>query len=184
MLWQSNANLFFILCDVWRWLASMPQSDAVRLCAASYIDNLYFPSRHASSAVRKANVVEAKLLTDWNLKIKPGSRRIVVARGHCHEELDAAWTVEESSDILGRTISGDNSIRTSWDLVKSKMWKSFFGNVRCKHWRKLGLERRLQTLERAVKPLFSFHCVAWAPQNQVAKEVDQLQRRMTAAAIT
>ena len=58
-----------------------------------------------------------------------------------------------------------------------------FGNVRCKHWCKLGLERRLKTLERAVKPLFTFHCVAWPPQNQIAKEVDQLQRHMTAAAI-
>ena len=53
----------------------------------------------------------------------------------------------------------------------------------CPNWRRVGYNRSLKLLERAVKPLFAFHCAGWPPQQQISKELDQLQRRMRAAAI-
>ena len=124
------------------------------------------------------------LSSHWNLVIKDGSKKIVVATGgEDDEDLGDEWILEDASDVLGRFVSGNNSIRMSWDHVKTKMWKSFFANVRCRYWTKLGVNRRLRILARAIKPLLTFHCAAWPPQSQIAQEMDRLQRRMTSAAI-
>ena len=45
-----------------------------RFCAASYIDNIYFPSRFGEGVIKNATVVEEALLSNWGLHIKPGSK--------------------------------------------------------------------------------------------------------------
>ena len=157
---------------------------SARLCAASYIDNLYFPSRFGSSAVTNAELVEARLKNEWGLCIKDGSKQVVLSRGQRDDDIIGdEWTVEDTSDILERLVSGDNSIRPSFTHVKARLWKSFYANIRVKHWRKLGVCRRLQLIDRAVKPHLLFHSAAWPPQRQVASEVDRLQRKMVATAL-
>ena len=82
-----------------------------RLCAASYIDNLYFPSRFGSSATTNAELVEAHLKTVWGLSIKNGSKKVVLSRGQIDDDLvEDGWVVEDTSGILGRFVSADNSI--------------------------------------------------------------------------
>ena len=109
--------------------------------------------------------------------------RVEDHEGSDADDVNTDWVMEDCSDVLGRVIAGNNSIRQSWNAVKCNMWKAFFSNVRCKYWRQVGFQRRLILLSRAVKPLLMFHCTAWPPQQQVGKELDQLQRRMTAATL-
>ena len=154
-----------------------------RFCAASSIDNLYFPARFGSSAARNVELVEKHLNENWNLTIKPDSKKIVVSRGQDDHVVSDDWTIEDTSNILGRFISTDNSIRPSFDVAKQRMWGSFFANVRVKHWHKLGIRRRLLLIDRAIEPVLKFHAAAWAPQRQVALEVDRMQRRMVSSAL-
>ena len=154
------------------------------LCAASYVDNIYFPGRHGSSAIANASRVEAVWRSRWNLVIKPDSKQLIVSREHCDDDvIPEDWIVENASVVLGRVLSSDNCIRASWDGAKQKMWKSLNANLRLKHWTKLGAARRLVILSRAIRPILYFHCSAWPPQTQVALEVNRLQRQMTSRAI-
>ena len=155
-----------------------------RFCAASYIDNIYFPSRFGDGVIKNATIVEEALLSNWGLHIKPGSKTLTLSKGQDVDfDVPTDWILEATTNVLGRLVSEDNSIHESWKCLRTKMWKVFYANVRARHWKLFGFQRRLKLLDRAIGPLVRFHSASWPPQNGVKVELDKLHRRMVAMAL-
>ena len=60
------------------------------------------------------------------------------------------------------------------------MWRSFWSNPAAKDAQHLSIDEKALLLKRAVAPQLDFRCSRWAPQKQIATEVDRLQAKMTA----
>ena len=85
--------------------------------------------------------------------------------------------------ILGHTVRSNGSIRACWDKTKRGLWRAFWSNPGARDARHLSLENRFHLLKRAVTPQFLFRCSRWPPQQQIAKELDSVQRKMAATII-
>ena len=82
--------------------------------------------------------------------------------------------------VLGHTLESSGSIRACWRKARNAMWRSFWTNPASKDSRHLSIEDKAALLKRAVAPQLDFRCSRWAPQKQVASEIDRLQTKMTA----
>ena len=82
--------------------------------------------------------------------------------------------------ILGWKVQNDGGLCCQRAAIIPKAWGVFFRNLRQKGWKKLGFQRRLAILNRAVKPIILRALSAWAPTPHYVAELNKLQRRMVA----
>ena len=75
------------------------------------------------------------------------------------------------------------SIRPAWEILKSRVWKVYFGNVKATNWRRLGAARRCALLDRCISPLVLRATSAWPPQHVISCEMDSLQRKVYGCAL-
>ena len=115
--------------------------------------------------------------------MKEGSRSCLAAYGSLELSPDMAkWPQVQYFDVLGHTISCTGAVRPSWLKCRAKMWASFFSNFGGASIKKAPMSRKLECMNRAVRPMITYRCSIWAPQKQVASEVDATQRKMIAIA--
>ena len=85
--------------------------------------------------------------------------------------------------MLGHLLQPNGSFRACWRAAQRSMWRAFWANVSSSAAKGLPTVTKLALLQRAVVPLLDFRCSRWPPQQQIAAEVDRLQRKMAAVSI-
>ena len=124
---------------------------------------------------------EEQLKTVWRMGIKASSRSCMAAQGSSETPTDPSkWPVMEVFPVLGHMLQNNGSIRACWRRARSAMWASFWTNPASKDAQHLSFDEKALLLKRAVAPQLDFRCSRWAPQKQVAAEIDRLQTKMTA----
>ena len=86
-------------------------------------------------------------------------------------------------DVLGFPVDHNSIIRPAWEILKSRVWKEYFGNVKATNWRRLGAARRCTLLDRCISPLVLRATSAWPPQHKISCEMDALQRKIYGCAL-
>ena len=61
------------------------------------------------------------------------------------------------------------------------MWRAYWANPLSKNASHLTADDRIRLLKRSTAPLLDFRCQRWAPQTQIAKELDRHQVKMIAS---
>ena len=74
------------------------------------------------------------------------------------------------------------AIRPSWTKCRAKMWSAFFSNFAGAAIKKAPTPSKIACMSRAVRPSLTYRCSIWAPQKQIAHELDATQRKMIAIA--
>ena len=160
------------------------RTDVCCLKAAAYNDNLYTVSDSASGAVSQMEMILSNLSSTWGLLPKPGSRRIIAAKGaDTSHDVGAGWIIGEVSEVLGWIIQSDGDIDKGWRKLTCKMWKAFYANVKAPGWRRLGSQRRLSLLSRSIRGLVEHGVAVFPPQHFYGCDLDRLQRKMVSAAM-
>eukprot|EP00969_Alexandrium_andersonii_P064360 2834930-Alexandrium_andersonii.AAC.1 len=80
--------------------------------------------------------------------------------------------------VLGHWLQNDGGIRFDWLATKQSMWRAFWATAGLKSRAQLPLYAKLRLLSRSVLPILDFRSSKWPPQQMVAREMDQLQRKM------
>ena len=84
---------------------------AFRLCAASYIDNLFTVGPGVSSSTSAMEFILANLADFWALKVKPHSKTVLHCRGCPDIQLvGSEWELQDVSVGLGWTLQGDAGV--------------------------------------------------------------------------
>eukprot|EP00928_Gymnodinium_smaydae_P092558 TRINITY_DN76452_c0_g1_i1.p1 TRINITY_DN76452_c0_g1~~TRINITY_DN76452_c0_g1_i1.p1 ORF type:complete len:307 (-),score=16.00 TRINITY_DN76452_c0_g1_i1:102-1022(-) len=150
--------------------------------SASYVDNMYFAGHDVSGATRNADEFEKHLRQTWGQRFKTDSCTVLASRG-CPilQPASERWRLVEQDAILGWTISGSGNPRSSWILIKSKMWRAFYLQLRNRGWQKLGLRRRLVVLTRCIENIFLRGMGVTPYSTTLKKEIDIVQRQMVAS---
>ena len=158
--------------------------DGCRLCAASYIDNLFTVGLGVSSCTSALELILGHLADVWSLNVKPGSKTIICCRG-CPDiqAVGSDWELQDVCVVLGWTFQSDAGTGHAWQNVKAKLWRAFFGNVKAKGFKKLSVVGKCSMLCRGLGPIFLHAAQVWPPQHVLAMKVDSLQRRFIGSAI-
>jgi hypothetical protein len=83
---------------------------SLRLCASSWLENLYFREALASSATAMAHLVACFLRDEWQLAIKVGSREVMCASGGIVDNLvGEGWKTFSCMRVLGWEDFDDSS---------------------------------------------------------------------------
>lgn len=115
--------------------------------------------------------------------MKEGSRSCLVASGSQEQTPDASrWPQSEHYAVLGHTITSTGSIRPSWLKCRAQMWASFYANFGAPTIKKASVPHKMKCIERVVRPLLSYRSSIWAPQKQIANELDPTHRKMISIA--
>ena len=82
--------------------------------------------------------------------------------------------------VLGHQISDNASLAPDWNATRSSLWKAFWANagskcVRCAH-----IDQKMRLIERAVTSVANFRWSRWAPQKQLANDLNRIQSKMCA----
>ena len=148
---------------------------------ATYTDNLFSASTCPGNAITMLQLVEARLLELWGLRIKPGSREYMVAEG-CDPEitLPDGWSQTRCFAALGHVLQPDGGTEESWRRTKAAMWRSFFANAGSQRARRLPLPSRLALVNRAVLPSLDYRCSRWPVTRRRMNEIRAVQHKMVA----
>ena len=147
----------------------------------SWVDNLFWFAKSIYSAVAIGTRVEERLATRWNLELKSDSKILQPGLG-CQESCDwiTGWKIVPSTQYLGHIVQTNCSIRACWQAARRKMWKAFWANSGSTLGRKLPAPAKFALLRRCVACIVGYRMSRWPPQAQVARELDNVQARMSA----
>ena len=98
----------------------------VKLCCASYVDNLYAASTDVSGATTSMELILAHFKDVWGLTV--GSKHVIACKS-C-EDMDASgsgWCFDEVDEILGWLIQSDKGTHVAWTALQTKLWRCFMG---------------------------------------------------------
>jgi len=154
-----------------------------RIGIALWVDNCFSFGNCLGGAIEIQEAFEKSLADGWGLSVKEGSRSCLVASGSQEETPDESrWPQFAHYDVLGHTISNTGAIRASWLKCRAKMWASFYANFGGSAIKKASVTHKMKCIERAVRPVMSYRSSIWAPQKQVASELDAMHRKMISVA--
>ena len=165
-------------CPHWRHLGFKANGHV--LCAATWVDNLFSASQSLHGALSILDDFEKQLQAKWELTIKPTSRSCMAAAGNLEPQPPPKWPQAETFSLLGHTLQHNGSIRACWRDTRRAMWRSFWANPASRDGQNLSRNAKLQLLSKAVLPQLEFRCSRWPPQKTVARELDDMQRKMYA----
>ena len=134
-------------------------------------------------AVHNAEVVHYILKAKWELDIKPSSKELLIPVGAASCSFDN-WNAPSMVKCLGYNIQNDGGIRSAWSVARANMWRLFYSISRCAGWRGLTTKRKCIHIERSIWTILAFHCGTWPPQQRIAQEIDTVQRKMVAMAMS
>jgi len=169
-------------CSRWRRLGYHAGQHVFCLC--TWVDNLFSASDSLSGAISMLEDFEKQLRTKWSMGIKPTSRSCMVAEGNPDVPADLdRWPLVTAFPVLGHHLQANGSIRECWSRARASMWRAYWGNAGSRDAAHLSGSARASLVKRAVVPQFSFRCSRWAPQRQIASELDQLQQKMMSSSL-
>ena len=85
-----------------------------------------------------------------------------------------------SAPYLGHVVQTNCSIRACWQAARAKMWKAFWANSGSTLGRRLATSAKFALLRRCVACIAAYRMSRWPPQEQIARELDNVQARMSA----
>ena len=152
-----------------------------RLSFMSWVDNLFTFSSSPQKAIDMLVAMEHWLSVDWGLKYKSCSKMILLPRGASIREVtNHSYKRVSVLPVLGHQISDNASLAPDWNATRSSLWKAFWANagskcVRCAH-----IDQKMRLIERAVTSVANFRWSRWAPQKQLANDLNRIQSKMCA----
>ena len=108
-----------------------------------------------------------------------------MSRGHDLGDFEAPSDIPivSQATFLGWIINDDAGILPSWQAMKAAVWAAFYANVRCRGWKRLGMQRRLTLLDRAIKPLLAYRLRIHGPTTAFVVQLEKLQRHIVSRAV-
>jgi hypothetical protein len=153
------------------------------LTLCSYVDNVYASSPTPKGAVAILDDFEHQLNCVWGQTIKPSSRSLMLCCGLADDvSIDAVrWPRVSEFECLGHVLQNNSSIRACFTNTKAKMWKAFWGNCGHQQLCSAPIATKCKLLDRSCRSVLAYRCSRWPPQPTIAKELDRIQCKMTAA---
>ena len=87
--------------------------------------------------------------------------------------------IAASAPYLGHIVQTSCSIRGCWQAARTQMWKAFWANSGSLLGRRLPVPDKLALLRRCVASVVAYRMSRWPPQSQIAREIDDVQARMS-----
>ena len=155
-----------------------------RLCACSWIDNIFSFGPNPAHCTTILNGLEAVLKSDWDLRFSGDSKSFMVCKGHPDTGTAiGGWKETYSFKGLGHLISNDGSADTCWQSVRVSMWVSFRSNSGAFINRR-DVSAKITLLNRVTRPKLEFTCTRWPSTRKLAEAIDHTQRRMLALCLS
>jgi len=136
------------------------------------------PSNSLAGAMRNAARVESALLDDWRLQIKPASREYLVAAGSQEALGDGSpWRRMDALPALGHLLSANCSVTLDFYACADSMRKAYFAGCCHRTFSSWPAARRVQYVDRRLRPLLHFRCARWPCEAGIRNRIDALQRK-------
>ena len=146
------------------------------MALASWIDNLYAFSTDPHKAIATLEAIEGNLQNDWGVKFKPSSLMIMQPRGaRLCDDLGERWIRVHTLPVLGHLVSDNASLHADWNALKKSLWRAFWANAGSASIRHTDSPLKMRLIDRAVTCIASYRWSRWAPQRQLAKDIDRVQ---------
>jgi hypothetical protein len=93
----------------------------------------------------------------------------------------AKWPRVSEFECLGHVLQSNSSRRACFTNTKAKMWQAFWGNCGHSQMSSAPVATKCKLLDRSCRSVLAYRCSRWPPQPTIAKELDRVQSKMTAA---
>ena len=180
-----EATMNKISCWVRRWAFDV--GTRYGLSGASFVDNLFCFSHSAGGALQAAQLFERVLNQDWRLRIKDGSRELLLVAGAAEwgslPELVRrwpGWQVTRSLACLGVLVSNDGSIGSDLEAWKKAVMAAMLRNTSGLARSVLSLKQKERHMNAFGTVLLDFRCPRWPVSPAAGRFLDAAQRRVIA----
>ena len=145
----------------------------------TWVDNLYAFSTDPHKAIATLEAIEGNLKNDWGVKFKPSSLMIMQPRGaRLCDDLGERWIRVHTLPVLGHLVSDNASLHADWNALKKSLWRAFWANAGSASIRHTDSPLKMRLIDRAVTCIAAYRWSRWAPQRQLAKDIDRVQAKM------
>ena len=94
------------------------------------------------------------------------------------DDIDERWMRVRTLPVLWHLISDNASLNPDWNALKMSLWKAFWANAGSASIKHTASDLKMRLIDRAVACIASYRWSRWAPQKQLAKDIDRIQAKM------
>lgn len=149
---------------------------------ASHLDNLVLLGTDASAAERSFEAALEYLQAAWHLDLPIDETEVMVPRAA--SVLPRRLRVAHRCNLLGHIVDANASTMPCWRHARKIVLGHCAAQMRVARKAHVPQSVRLAALDRVLWPALQLRAPSWAPTTQVRTEVDALQRRCVAMAIS
>ena len=153
--------------------------DNVTLLASSWVDNIYTVAPSPSSATTALELILQHLRGVWHLSCKDGSKEVMSCKS-CPDQVvvGVGWQSVEDCYILGYCTQSDGGVRRAWTVVKQRIQRALFANIRAPGFKRLCARSKVAMLGRVLSPIFLYGAQTWPPSHALCVDVNSFQRKI------